>query len=56
MRARAERVGAVFSCTSAPGHGTTVEVRMGAEALAALEETTGMRSAALPEVASIRDI
>ncbi len=56
MRARADRVGAEFSCTSRPGDGTTVEVRMGPEALADLDLTAGMRQGAAPEVASIRDI
>ena len=32
MRARADRIGAEFSCASRPGEGTTVEVRMGPEA------------------------
>ena len=55
MRARAERVGAEFSCTSAAGHGTTVEVQMGSDALAALETAAGMRTGAASEAASIRD-
>ena len=54
MRARADRVGADFSCSSKPGDGTTVEVRMGPEVLAGLEAATGMRPSP-PEVASIRD-
>ena len=48
MRARAERVGAEFSCISAAGRGTTVEVQMGSEALAALEAAAGMRPAPRP--------
>ncbi len=55
MRARAERVGAEFSCTSTVGQGTTVEVHMGPDALAALEVAAGMRTGAGPEVPSIRD-
>ena len=55
MRARAERVGAEFSCTSTVGQGTTVEVQMGPDALAALEVAAGMRTGAGPEVPSIRD-
>jgi nitrate/nitrite-specific signal transduction histidine kinase len=56
MRARAERVGAEFSCTSAEGQGTTVEVRIGSDALAALEAAAGMRASTTPEPASIRDV
>ena len=56
MRARADRVGAEFSCASRPGDGTTVEVRMSAEALADLAVAAGMRQGAEPDAASIRDI
>ena len=56
MRARADRVGARFTCTSRSGDGTTVEVRMSAEALADLETAAGMRQGAASELASIRDI
>ena len=56
MRARADRVGAEFACASKPGDGTTVEVRMGPEALAALGTAAEIRQGAAPEVASIRDI
>ena len=56
MRARADRVGARFTCTSKPGDGTTVEVRMSAEALGDLETAAGMRQGAASELASIRDI
>jgi PAS domain S-box-containing protein len=56
MRARADRVGAEFSCLSKPGDGTTVEVRMGPDALAELEAAAEMRQGAAPEAESIRDI
>jgi signal transduction histidine kinase len=56
MRVRADRVGAVFTCTSRIGQGTTVEVAMSAEALAALaataEATRGDRNV---DASSIRD-
>jgi PAS domain S-box-containing protein len=56
MRVRADRIGAVFSCASRVGEGTTIEVEMGADALAALavpnETRRGERNA---EVTSIRD-
>ena len=56
MRARAERVGAAFSCTSRSGEGTTVEVLMGQEALARLAAATDVQRPGLdPEVTSIRD-
>jgi PAS domain S-box-containing protein len=62
MRARAERVGATFSCESQPGAGTTIEVGFGPEALAALRATESAGDAALrspatvaPETPSIRD-
>jgi signal transduction histidine kinase len=56
MRARAERVGAEFSCTSQPGDGTTVEVRLGPEALAGLDAAAGILPSVVSEVASIRDV
>ena len=60
MRARAERVGATFSCESQPGAGTVVEVAFGQEALAALQvaATAGDAASHVPAVrdtASIRD-
>jgi PAS domain S-box-containing protein len=56
MRARADRVGAAFSCASRVGEGTTVEVVMSIEVLdrlAAASDAT--RPDPSPEVASIRD-
>ncbi len=38
MRARADRLGATFSCTSRPGAGTTIEVALAADALASIED------------------
>ena len=56
MRARADRVGAEFSCASRPGEGTTVEVRMRSDTLDDLAVATGIqRPATTVEDASIRD-
>jgi PAS domain S-box-containing protein len=56
MRARADRVGAEFSCASRPGEGTTVEVRMGSDTLDDLAAATGIqRPATTVEEPSIRD-
>jgi nitrate/nitrite-specific signal transduction histidine kinase len=56
MRARSERVGARFSCTSQPGEGTTVEVVMGPDVVAGLATATAMpRAAGVVDTASIRD-
>ena len=56
MRARSERVGARFSCTSQPGEGTTVEVTMDGAVLDRLAAASGVQRVASPEeVASIRD-
>ena len=56
MRARSERVGARFSCTSKPGEGTTIEVAMNADVLAGLAATTEIRTAGALDTASIRDV
>ncbi len=56
MRARSERVGALFSCTSRPGEGTTVQVTMDRGVLDRL--AAGSAAARVPspeEVSSIRD-
>jgi signal transduction histidine kinase len=56
MRARADRVGARFSCSSRVGEGTTVEVVMSTEVLDGLAAATdAARPDQSPEVASIRD-
>ena len=56
MRARSERVGARFSCTSKPGEGTTVEVTMDGAVLDRLAAASGVqRVPSTEEVASIRD-
>jgi signal transduction histidine kinase len=56
MRARAERIGATFDCSSRIGEGTTVDVEMGREALASLAVTTDERRVeAGAEAASIRE-
>jgi signal transduction histidine kinase len=56
MRARSERVGARFSCTSELGEGTTVEVTMDAAVLERLAASTGAPRVPSPdEVTSIRD-
>ena len=56
MRARSERVGARFSCTSKPGEGTTIEVVMDADVLAGLAAATGIpRAASALDAAPIRD-
>ncbi|MGH2476157.1 MAG: hypothetical protein ACRDIL_12930, partial [Candidatus Limnocylindrales bacterium] len=55
MRVRADRVGAVFSCTSQVGQGTTIEVVMDRAALDHLAATGNPRSVAPPEPGSIRD-
>ena len=54
MRARADRLGATFSCASGAGRGTTVEVAIGRDALAALAAASTSTPAAA-EDASIRD-
>jgi PAS domain S-box-containing protein len=53
MRVRAERLGAVFACTSRIGQGTTVEVVLDSDALAGL--ATAAAPVASVEPASIRD-
>jgi PAS domain S-box-containing protein len=56
MRARADRIGARFACSSRVGEGTTVEVEMGPETLATLAATSdASRPVAALEVTSIRD-
>jgi hypothetical protein len=56
MRARADRVGATFTCTSRVGEGVTIEVAMNADTLDRLAAATDVaRHATGPEVASIRD-
>jgi signal transduction histidine kinase len=56
MRARAERVGAQFTCTSRVGEGATVEVAVSAEVLERLAATTDVARPDLkPEVTPIRD-
>jgi PAS domain S-box-containing protein len=56
MRARAERVGAEFACTSRVGEGATIEVVMGANALTTLATTADpSRPEAASEVTSMRD-
>jgi PAS domain S-box-containing protein len=55
MRARAERVGAQFSCTSRVGEGTTVEVVMGQDVLDRLAATSDVRPNSVAEVTAIRD-
>jgi PAS domain S-box-containing protein len=56
MRARSERVGARFSCTSEMGEGTTIEVTMDAAVLERLAASTGVPRVPSPdEVTSIRD-
>ncbi len=56
MRARADRVGAVFSCSSRIGEGTTVEVTMGPDVLARLAAASeASRADAATEATSIRD-
>ena len=56
MRARSERVGARFSCTSEIGVGTTIEVTMDAVVLERLAASTGVPRVPSPdEVTSIRD-
>lgn len=51
MRARADRVGAAFSCESRPGTGTAIEVAFGPEALARFEAA----AAVALEDPSVRD-
>ncbi len=56
MRARSERVGARFSCTSEIGEGTTIEVTMDAAVLERLAASTGVPRGSSPdEVTSVRD-
>jgi PAS domain S-box-containing protein len=56
MRARADRIGAQFSCTSQPGDGTTIEVVMGPDVLDGLAAASGTpRATGTLDAASIRD-
>jgi PAS domain S-box-containing protein len=55
MRARADRIGATFVCTSQPGDGTTIEVTLAAGALAALAEAAPETAALSAPPPSIRD-
>ena len=60
MRARADRIGAVFACESQPGDGTSIEVALGPEALADLRTAASAgdpsaREANAVETPSIRD-
>lgn len=56
MRARAERIGATFSCTSGQGRGTTVEVRVPARVIEdQAVATAGSPSATAAASMSIRD-
>jgi PAS domain S-box-containing protein len=56
MRARADRIGATFTCMSRIGEGATVEVAMSAEVLEGLAAATDVsRPDSNPEVSSIRD-
>ncbi len=60
MRARADRIGAVLSCTSRPGHGTTIEVTLDRATLSVLEGAAvaagdAVRAARPLESPSIRD-
>ncbi|HEY6014706.1 MAG TPA: ATP-binding protein, partial [Candidatus Limnocylindrales bacterium] len=41
MRARADKIGARFSCRSEPGQGTTIEVEVPEEAIAAAGPVSG---------------
>jgi hypothetical protein len=50
MRARADRIGATFSCRSVPGQGTTIEVLVPEVAIAEAGLPTGP-----PESSAIRD-
>jgi hypothetical protein len=55
MRARADRLGAIFSCASGAGRGTTVEVSIDRDALAAIAATASTSMPSAAEDASIRD-
>ena len=55
MRARADRLGATFSCTSRPDEGTTIEVTVGAEDLARLRVAGDIGTVPLDASPSIRD-
>jgi PAS domain S-box-containing protein len=56
MRARADRVGATFTCTSRIGEGATVEVTMSADVLERLAAATDVaRPEPTPEMTAIRD-
>ena len=55
MRARADRLGADFSCTSRPDEGTTVEVTVGAADLARLRVAGDLSTPPLDASPSIRD-
>ncbi|HYH93678.1 MAG TPA: GAF domain-containing protein [Candidatus Saccharimonadales bacterium] len=60
MRARADRMGGTFACTSKPGHGTTIEVTLPPAALESIAASTALADGhqrALPtESPSIRDV
>jgi signal transduction histidine kinase len=60
MRARADRLGATFSCESRPGAGTTIEVALAADALASIEDRARLvddaaRAIPVADSPSIRD-
>jgi PAS domain S-box-containing protein len=57
MRARADRLAATFTCTSKPGEGTTIEVRLGSDDLDRLRGAGGDAATPVPLDASpsIRD-
>jgi signal transduction histidine kinase len=56
MRARAERVGASFSCASEPGAGTAIEVVMDAQSLHRLAAATEVhRASPAEEATTVRD-
>ena len=55
MRARADRLGATFSCTSRPDEGTTIEVTVGADDLARLRVAGDIATVPLDASPSIRD-
>jgi signal transduction histidine kinase len=60
MQARADRMGAVFTVTSRPGQGTTIEVDLSAAAIEAIQTSASLvdgHPRVLPtESASIRDV
>ncbi len=56
MRARADRIGATFSCTSRMGRGTTIDVVVPADVIVELRQATPLEDLPLPvESSSIRD-